>query len=63
MNKYTLIEEKYIEEINSTVSIYSHNKTKARIVTMKNDDPNKVFLIGFRTPPINSTGLTHILEH
>ena len=63
MNNYTLIEKKYIDEINSEVSIYSHNKTKARIVTFKNDDPNKVFLIGFRTPPINSTGLTHILEH
>ncbi|MBQ7641294.1 MAG: insulinase family protein [Acholeplasmatales bacterium] len=63
MNNYTLIEEKFIDEINSNVSVYSHNKTKARIVTLKNDDPNKVFLIGFRTPPINSTGLTHILEH
>ena len=63
MNNYTLIEKKYIDEINSEVSVYSHNKTKARIVTFKNDDPNKVFLIGFRTPPVNSTGLTHILEH
>ncbi len=63
MNNYTLIEEKFIDEINSNVRVYSHNKTKARIVTLKNDDPNKVFLIGFRTPPINSTGLTHILEH
>ena len=63
MNNYTLIEEKFIDEINSNVKVYSHNKTKARIVTLKNDDPNKVFLIGFRTPPINSTGLTHILEH
>ena len=63
MKNYTLLETKYIDEINSNVSIYQHNKTNARIVTFKNDDPNKVFLIGFRTPPINSTGLTHILEH
>ncbi len=62
-NKYKLLETKFIEEINSEVNVYSHIKTKARIVTLKNDDPNKVFLIGFRTPPINSTGLTHILEH
>ena len=63
MNNYTLLEEKYIEEIDSNVKLYSHNKTKARVVTIENDDDNKVFSIGFRTPPINSCGLTHILEH
>ena len=63
MKNYKQIEEKFIDEINSNVIVYEHIKTKARIVTMKNDDPNKVFLIGFRTPPIDSTGLTHILEH
>ncbi|MBQ3253218.1 MAG: insulinase family protein, partial [Acholeplasmatales bacterium] len=53
----------FIEEIQSNVTIYSHNKTKARVCTIENDDNNKVFSIAFRTPPINNGGLTHILEH
>lgn len=60
---YKLIDKKFISEINSQVTIYSHDKTKARIMTIENDDPNKVFSIAFRTPPINDCGLTHILEH
>ena len=63
MKNYTFIESKYIDEIESKVSIYRHNKSGARICTMENDDDNKVFSIAFRTPAINSTGLTHILEH
>ena len=63
MKNYTKIESKYIEEIQSNVTIYSHNKTKARICTMENEDNNKVFSIAFRTPPIDDSGLTHILEH
>ena len=60
---YKKIKEKYIEDIDSNVIIYEHIKSKARICTILNDDPNKVFSIAFRTPPINSCGLTHILEH
>ena len=63
MNKYTKITSKYIEDIQSNVTIYKHNKTNARICTFENDDTNKVFSIAFRTPPKDSTGLTHILEH
>ncbi|MGM9972288.1 MAG: insulinase family protein [Anaeroplasmataceae bacterium] len=60
---FTKETKKFIEEINSNVTIYRHDKTKARLCTIENDDPNKVFSIAFRTPPINDTGLTHILEH
>lgn len=63
MKNYTKLQTKYIEEIQSDVTIYRHNKTNARICTIENDDNNKVFSIAFRTPPINSCGLTHILEH
>ncbi len=63
MNSYTKIKEKYIDEIDAKMVIYSHNKTKARIATIECDDDNKVFSIAFRTPPIDNTGLTHILEH
>ena len=61
--KYTFIKEKYIDEIDSNVKIYKHNKSGARICVMENDDENKVFSIAFRTPAINNCGLTHILEH
>ena len=63
MKNYTKIQTKFIEDIKSNVTIYEHNKTKARICTIENDDNNKVFSIAFRTPPINNGGLTHILEH
>ncbi len=63
MKNYTKITSKFIEDIQSEVTIYEHNKTKARICTIENDDTNKVFSIAFRTPPMNNGGLTHILEH
>lgn len=63
MKNYTKLSSKYIEEIQSNVTVYQHDKTNARICTIENNDSNKVFSIAFRTPPINSTGLTHILEH
>lgn len=62
-NKYTKICEEFLPAINETAVLYKHNKSGARIVTIKSEDPNKVFCIGFKTAPINSTGLTHILEH
>ena len=63
MKAYTKITTKFIEDIQSNVTIYKHNKTNARICTIENDDNNKVFSIAFRTPAINNGGLTHILEH
>ena len=63
MNNYTKISENYIEEIDAKFTTYMHNKTKARVATIECDDDNKVFSIAFRTPPIDNTGLTHILEH
>jgi len=43
--------------------ILRHKKTNARIALLENDDDNKVFNIVFRTPPKNSTGVAHIIEH
>ena len=62
-NNYIKIKNEFVDEISSDVTIYKHKKSGARICTIKNDDKNKVFLIGFRTPAINNGGLTHILEH
>ncbi|MCR5786385.1 MAG: insulinase family protein [Acholeplasmatales bacterium] len=62
-SKYTKIAEEFLSDINETAVLYKHNKSGARVITIKSKDPNKVFCIGFKTAPINSTGLTHILEH
>ncbi len=66
MSKYhgfELVESRDIPEINSRVRLFRHIKTGARLVSIENDDENKVFGIGFRTPPRDSTGVAHILEH
>ena len=61
--KYELIKEERIEELKSDAFLFRHIKSGARIAMMSNDDENKVFSIGFRTPPPDSTGVPHILEH
>ncbi|MCD8326065.1 MAG: insulinase family protein [Lachnospiraceae bacterium] len=60
---YTLEEERESKDLHSTVYRLRHKKTGARIAAMYNEDENKVFYIGFRTPPTDSTGVPHILEH
>ena len=60
---YELVEHEMIDECRSDGYLLSHKKTGARIFLMSNQDNNKVFTIGFRTPPKDSTGLPHILEH
>ncbi len=60
---FCLLEEKDVKETNSTARLFQHEKSGARLFYMENDDNNKVFSITFRTPPKDSTGLTHILEH
>ena len=62
-NNYTVIKEKFIDELHSQVSLLKHNKSGARVLLFANDDDNKVFQIGFRTPPTDDTGVPHILEH
>ena len=66
MSKYhgfELIESRDIPEINSRVRLFRHKKTGARLISVENDDENKVFGVGFRTPPRDNTGVAHILEH
>ncbi|MCD8067633.1 MAG: insulinase family protein, partial [Lachnospiraceae bacterium] len=60
---YTLEEERESKDLHSTVYRLRHKQTGARIAAMYNEDDNKVFYIGFRTPPTDSTGVPHILEH
>ena len=63
LKAYTLIEKREIKEFSSDGYLLKHNKTGARVVLLSNEDDNKVFSIGFRTPPKNSTGVAHIIEH
>ena len=60
---FELIGEQELPEANSTARRYRHVKTGADLLSLVNDDENKVFGIAFRTPPPDSTGLPHILEH
>lgn len=63
LKAYELLEEKKLTDMNSTGYILRHKKSGARITVVSNDDENKVFYIGFRTPPADSTGVAHIVEH
>ena len=60
---FELIGEQALPEANSTARRYRHVKTGADLLSLVNDDENKVFGVAFRTPPPDSTGLPHILEH
>ncbi len=60
---YEVLKEKKVAELNSTAHLLEHKKSGARLFLLSNDDENKVFSIGFRTPPKDSTGVAHILEH
>lgn len=60
---YLLEKEEHLPEMNATAYLLRHNKTKARVVVAVSEDKNKVFNIGFKTPPTDDTGVPHILEH
>ena len=60
---YEIIEEREITELRSKATVCRHKKTGAKVILLENEDENKVFYIGFRTTPRESTGVSHILEH
>ena len=63
LNAYEVIQERNLSGIRSNGILMRHKKSGARVLLMENDDENKVFAIGFRTPPSDSTGVPHIMEH
>lgn len=63
LNAYEVLKEEDIQDIHSKGWLLKHKKTGARVMLIENSDENKVFNIAFRTPPKNSTGVAHILEH
>jgi len=62
-NGFTLKETRHVKELNADVHIYRHDRTGARLMHIDADDTNKVFCIGFLTPPKDHTGVAHITEH
>ncbi|MCK4976165.1 MAG: insulinase family protein, partial [Anaerolineales bacterium] len=60
---FELIEERKIPELSTNGRFFRHVNTGAELLSFENDDENKVFGITFRTPPQDSTGLPHIMEH
>ena len=60
---FELTREQDIPELKTRAFLYEHLKTGAKLLSLPNEDENKVFGITFRTPPSDSTGLPHILEH
>ncbi len=60
---FEFIRETTIPELNTRARLFRHARTGAELLSLENDDENKVFGITFRTPPADSTGLPHILEH
>lgn len=60
---FKLLEAKQVAEINSEAKLFVHEQSGARLLYLGNDDDNKVFSITFRTPPTDSTGVPHIVEH
>eukprot|EP00934_Nitzschia_sp_Nitz4_P007392 Nitzschia sp. Nitz4//scaffold3_size479765//55688//59203//NITZ4_000022-RA/size479765-processed-gene-0.48-mRNA-1//1//CDS//3329550524//7382//frame0 len=60
---YDVIQRDFIQEYGAATTLYRHRKSGAELLSVTNDDDNKVFGITFRTPPEDSTGVPHILEH
>ena len=61
--EYEILDEHRVEDFQSDGFILRHKKSGARIAILSNNDDNKVFYIGFRTPPEDETGVPHIIEH
>ena len=63
LNAYEVLQTEDLSDLKSKGTLLKHKKSGARVLLMENDDENKVFTIGFRTPPSDSTGVPHIMEH
>ena len=63
LKAYEILKTENLTDIQSTGYILRHKKSGARVAVISNTDENKVFYIGFRTPPEDETGVPHIIEH
>ncbi|RQD70090.1 MAG: insulinase family protein [Tindallia sp. MSAO_Bac2] len=60
---FLLQEKREMKDINGTGYLFLHEKSGAKLFYLSTRDDNKVFSVSFRTPPLDSSGLPHILEH
>ena len=60
---FKLLRKSHIKEVSSEAYVFEHERSGARLLFLQNDDDNKVFSISFRTPPVDDTGVAHIVEH
>ncbi len=63
LESYEVVEAREVKDLSSYGYLLRHKKTGARVALLSNDDDNKVFYVGFRTPPADRTGVAHIIEH
>ncbi len=63
MHGFRLLKKQFLKETASEAFEFVHEKSGAKLFYLKNNDDNKVFFIGFRTPPADDTGVAHIIEH
>lgn len=63
VNNFRLLREEHVAEISSITRLWQHERTGTQLLSVLNDDENKTFGVVLRTPPNDSTGVPHILEH
>ena len=63
LHGFTVDRIRRVEELSATLVEMTHDKTGAALCWMDNGEDNKLFCIGFKTLPEDSTGVFHILEH
>ena len=63
LHGFELLKEQDIPELKTHAQLYRHKQTGAELLSLTNDDENKVFGVTLRTPPSDSTGVAHIMEH
>ncbi|MBA5747082.1 presequence protease [Aerococcus sp. 150760007-1] len=60
---FTLVDSQFIQDANAQVHTFAHEQSGGQVIWVENDDQNRSFGIGFKTPPKDSTGVAHIVEH
>ncbi|MFW3332071.1 insulinase family protein [Aerococcus viridans] len=63
MHGFTLVDSQFIQDANAQVHTFTHEQSGGQVIWVENDDQNRSFGIGFKTPPKDSTGVAHIVEH
>ena len=62
MHGFTLVDSQFIQDANAQVHTFAHKQSGGQVIWVENDDQNRSFGIGFKTPPKDSTGVAHIVE-